>query len=183
MKMRALLLTLLCLALFPTTSRAQERGQVGLTMGYPTAAGLIWHPTSRIAVRGEITFSQTTSKVDLSLPNQSTEQTTRLLGIGGSLLWYFGSSEGNVRPYLSPRFIYNRATSDDDDDEPMGTTTAGGAFGVQYTPSRRIGLFGEIGLSRTHTERTLTAFGITGETSTTGWGTRSAVGVIFYFGG
>lgn len=182
MKTRALLLTILCLALFPAISRAQERGQVGLTMGYPTAAGLIWHPTDRIALRPEITFTQSTSRAEASLPNASSEQTVRLLGIGGSLLWYFGSAEGNVRPYVSPRFIYNRSTTDDDDDEPFSSTTMSGSFGVQYTPTRRIGLFGEIGVGRTHSERSITSPVINVDTSNTVWSTRSAVGVIFYFG-
>lgn len=183
MKTRALLMAAIGLLLVPLAAAAQERGRIGVTMGYPTAAGLIWHATGRIAVRPEITFSQTTSKVDITLPNASTERTTRLLGAGASLLWYFGSSDGNVRPYLSPRFIYNRVSSDDDDDEPAGTTSIGGSFGVQYTPGPRIGLFGELGANRTHTERTQASPILTATSSTTSWSTRSAVGVIFYFGG
>src|SRR3972149_2170786 len=98
MNIRALLLAALCLMVFPPVSRAQERGQVGLTMGFPTSAGLIWHATDRIAVRPEITFSQVTSKAELTPPNVSTVSTNRSLGVGASLLWYFGSSDANIRP-------------------------------------------------------------------------------------
>lgn len=183
MNARALLLTVLCFTLFPAISRAQERGQVGVTMGYPTAAGLIWHATDRIAVRPEITFTQTTSKAELTLPNASSESTGRALGVGASLLWYVGSSEGNVRPYLSPRVLYTRLTDDDDDEEPVGTWSVSGSFGVQYTPHRRLGLYGEVGVGRSHHEMTRTYPGLTAKTSVTSWATRSAVGVIFYFGG
>lgn len=182
MNARALLLTVLCLAMFPAMSRGQERGQVGVTMGYPTAAGMIWHATDRIAVRPEITFTQTTSKAELSAPNASSESTGRALGVGASLLWYVGSSEGNVRPYLSPRIIYNRLTEDDDEDA-VGSWTMSGSFGAQYTPHRRLGVYGEVGFGRTHHEMTRTFPTLTAKTSVTTWSTRSAVGVIFYFGG
>lgn len=187
MKARALLLfvpSVLCLTLFPAASFAQERGQVGLTMGYPAAAGMIWHPTDRVAIRPEITFTQTTSKAELTLPNVSTENTGRALGVGASLLWYFGSSEGNVRPYLSPRIVYSRLTTDDDDDEDEnGALSVSGSFGVQYTPARRVGLYGEVGVGRTHNENTRVLPTLTVTTSLTTWSIRSAVGVIFYFGG
>ena len=189
MNARALLLSVLsalCVVLFPASSVAQERGQVGLTMGFPTAAGMIWHPTDRFAVRPEITFSQTTSKAELTLPNVSTENTGRALGVGASLLWYFGSSEGNVRPYLSPRVVYSRLTTDDDDDDEEdenGALSVSGSLGVQYTPTRRLGLYGEVGVGRTHNETTRVLPTLTVTTSLTSWSIRSAVGVIFYFGG
>ena len=190
MKIRPLLPAALCLMVFPAMSHAQEGGQVGLTMGFPTGAGVIWHATGRIAVRPEITFSQVTSRAELTLPNASTETSNRALGVGASLLWYFGSSDGNVRPYLSPRIVYNRSTSDDsrsspddDDEEPVGSLEVSGSLGVQYTPSRRFGVFGEVGFSREHTERTRSFPDLTVTTSVTSWSTRSAVGVILYFGG
>lgn len=181
---------LVCVCLAPVVCHAQERGQVGITMGYPAAAGFVWHITDRIAVRPDITFTQTTSKVDASLPNVSTSRTTRALGIGGSLLWYFGAADANVRPYVSPRVAYTRLSSDDEDeddgfdvDEIPGTLTVSGSFGVQYTPVRRFGLYGEVGVSRARSERTMSFPSITATVSTTTWSTRGAVGVILYLGG
>lgn len=183
MNARTLLPAILCLALFPTICRAQERGQVGVTMGFPTAAGLIWHATDRVAIRPDIRFSQVTAKAELSLPNVSTKSTDRTLGLGASLLWFLGSSDGDVRPYVSPRFLYSRLTEDDGDDgEPTDLWTLSGSFGVQYTPVRRFGVYGEVGFGREHTEATRSFPGITVTTSVTSWSTRSAVGVIFYFG-
>ncbi|HEX6324576.1 MAG TPA: outer membrane beta-barrel protein [Vicinamibacterales bacterium] len=193
MLIRALLLAVLCVMVLPATSRAQERGQVGLTMGFPTAAGFIWHATGRLAVRPEITFAQATSKADASLPNASVETSSRSLAYGASLLWYFGASD-NVRPYVSPRVVYSRLTTedsrpslpgaDDDDDDPAGTVAVSGALGVQYTPARRFAVFGEVGVARAHTEQTRDFPGIiTVTTSVTSWSTRGAVGVIWYFGG
>lgn len=109
---RALLLAALGLLIFPVLSRAQERGQVGLTMGFPTSAGFIWHATDGIAVRPEITFLQITSKAELTPPSESTETTQRSVGVGASVLWYVGSFD-DVRTYVSPRIVYNRATSRD----------------------------------------------------------------------
>jgi hypothetical protein len=189
MNIRAWVPAALCLLLVPALSHAQERGQVGLTMGFPAAAGLIWHVTDRIAVRPEITFAQVTSKVDVSLPNVSTETRSRQLSYGASLLWYFDASD-NVRPYVSPRITYSRITTKDsrpsppgvDDDDPAGTLAVSGSLGVQYTPSRRFGVFGEVGIARAHTEQTRRFPAITVTTSVTSWSTRGAVGVILYLG-
>lgn len=188
---RALLLAAVCVLLLPATSRAQERGQIGLTMGVPAAASVIWHVTDRIAVRPEITFAQVTSKADVSLPNASTETRSRQLSYGASLLWYFGASD-NVRPYVSPRIAYSRITTEDsrpslpgvgdDDDDPAGTLAVSGSFGVQYTPSRRFGLFGEVGIARAHTAQSRSFPGIAVTTSVTSWSTRGAMGVILYLG-
>jgi outer membrane protein W len=169
--------------------RAQDRGQVGVTMGIPAAAGMTWHITNRIAVRPDITFTQSTSKVDASLPNVSTSRTTRALGIGASLVWYFGSADAHVRPYVSPRVAYAKLSSDDEDedlgfdvDEIPGTLTVSGSVGVQYTPVRRFGVYGEVGFARAHSERTMSFPSITATVSTTTWSTRGAVGVILYLG-
>ena len=37
-------------------SEAQEKGQSGLTMGYPGSIGFLWHPTDRVGIRPEIAF-------------------------------------------------------------------------------------------------------------------------------
>jgi hypothetical protein len=183
MRTRAVVLSFLSLVLVPAIGSAQERPAVGLTMGFPTAAGLIWHATDRIALSPAITFVQVTSKVDATLPNASTESTSRSLGLGARLLWYLGASDHDVRPYLSPAVVYDRATSDDEDEEPVGLLTVSGSVGVQYTPSPRVGLFGEVGLGRARTERTSSFPSITVTSSVTTWSIRSAVGVVFYLGG
>ena len=36
----------------------QEKGQVGLTVGYPASVGVVWHAVDRVAVRPEFTFTQ-----------------------------------------------------------------------------------------------------------------------------
>ena len=47
-----------------STAGAQERGQFGLVMGYPTAVGAAWHTTDRVAIKAEATFSVTSSELD-----------------------------------------------------------------------------------------------------------------------
>src|SRR5437870_2920123 len=41
------------------TAAGQERGQVGLTMGYPGSIGIIWHISDAVAVRPELSVSRT----------------------------------------------------------------------------------------------------------------------------
>ena len=36
---------------------AQDAGQVGVLLGFPSAVGVIWHVTDNIAVRPEVSFS------------------------------------------------------------------------------------------------------------------------------
>jgi len=60
------------------------------------------------------------------------------------------------------------------------TNNAGGqgSFGAQYYVSNRFALFGELGVGFSHTE---TKSNLTPTKGTSwAWGTRSAVGIIFY---
>ena len=40
------------------SANAQDNPRVGLTMGYPTSIGVLWHVTDRIAIRPEIDSEQ-----------------------------------------------------------------------------------------------------------------------------
>src|SRR5688500_4380567 len=170
--------------LSPLTANAQERGQTGLTMGFPTSVGFIWHATDRLAIRPEITFSSFSSESENNIlflgdddedDNGGSAFTTVV-----SALWYLRPAENNVRPYLSPRFTYGRASTDDLGPESTAWSLTG-SFGVQYTPVRRFAVYGEVGFGRSQSESTLsTPIGDLSQ-ETTSWSTRSAVGVIFYF--
>jgi hypothetical protein len=180
-------------------AEAQEKGQVGLTMGYPASVGVVWHLTDAIAVRPELTFATTS---DGFTTNQSSSTS---VGTGVSGLFYLGRWE-SVRAYVSPRYIYQRSTSTVEVDVtpllppalPVGivlpslttkTTITNqsviGAFGAQYSPHRRFSVFGEVGFgySRLETSTGTPITGISTEPSATShsWSTRSGAGIIFYF--
>lgn len=54
-----------------------------------------------------------------------------------------------------------------------------GSFGAQYTPSRRFGIFAEVGTSYSHNKAKTGTTGL--ELTSNSVGTRTAVGAIFYF--
>ena len=86
----------------PVTALGQEKGQVGLTMGYPASVGLVWHVAERVAVRPEFSFSKSTSDAEEIIDASSSGWT---LGVGISGLFYVSRAD-NLRTYVSPRYTY-----------------------------------------------------------------------------
>ena len=91
-------------------------------MGYPASVGVVWHVADRVAVRPEISLSQTsttlTSTTTLTVPfggpiqtivTQSTSDATTV-GAGVSGLFFLWKREG-LGTYLTPRYSYGRLTS------------------------------------------------------------------------
>jgi hypothetical protein len=185
-----------------STALAQDQGRVGLTMGYPTAVGLIVRVTDAVAVRPEFTLAQTSLETDVSANAAGLELNSSdswSYGVGLGALFYLGG-EDNLRPYVSPRFQYARTATDTTSPTsgslpPLETEVRGSAFavavsfGAQYSPNRRFSVFGELGAAYSDSETTSTGVGfaipipitIRTTTSSTGWGVRSSVGVIWYF--
>jgi hypothetical protein len=169
-----------------STASAQEGGQFGLVMGYPTSVGVAWHATDRVAIKAEATFSVTSSELDGGpfLPERDLSSSSFGIGIAG--LFYAGRTD-NVSLYFSPRFGYGKATSELEDGtfdsglrSEMSTYLFGGSFGVQYSPNRRVSLFGELGLNyATQDLESSTLSSAVSESSQ--FGIRSAVGIVLYF--
>jgi hypothetical protein len=176
-------------------ARAQEAGRVGLAVGYPASVGVIWHVSDRIALRPDVTLSQssgdTTTTVNLTPTVMGTSRTssdTWSVAVGASGLFYLGQWDA-LRTYVSPRFAYTRlaihgatATTYAVPSNLSNTIASGylvsGSFGAQYSFGRRFGVFGEVGVAYTDsTTKTDFAFSTSSKTI----GTRSGVGVLFYF--
>jgi hypothetical protein len=177
---RACVVAVLCLVLSPVAAAAQERGQVGVTMGFPASVGFIWHATDRVALRPEIDFAFGSSKSDIN-DNITTESDSRAFSIGASLLWYLTPAAEHVHPYISPRVVFFKSTSERDDlpDADSDGLDLSASFGVQYAPVPHFSVFGEVGIVYTNAEG---SFGDS-QSSSTAFGTRTAVGVIYYFSG
>ena len=160
-----------------TPASAQERGKVGITMGYPPSAGLLWHITDSVAIRPEVNFAGSKSEPDLA------DGWSAATGV--SALFYLRRAD-NVRPYFSPRFNYQRTSFTSP--TPFGgdvtrkTDAWGGmgAFGAQYSPNARFGVYGELGFYYNRSTAEATTF--SNEVIGHSWGTRAGVGVVFYPG-
>ncbi len=191
------LLGVVMLVLAARSAAAQAAGDVGVTMGYPGAVGVVWHVTDGIAIRPDIALTRSTS-----------ESTTSASGVfSGSGLSSTSTSEGwgtsvgvsvlfNVRTidrlrlYLAPRVAYARSTADNETGLSGALTgftakttgvLASGSFGSQFNLHDRFAVFGELGLQYT-TQTTTSDFpGSRTEADGTTFGLRSAVGVTFYF--
>lgn len=192
-------------------ARAQEKGQIGMTMGYPSSVGMIVHLTDRIAVRPDFRFI-TTSQDDNLIDDSS-----HTLGFGISGLIYLTKDDA-LRTYVTPRFLYNRTTSESslaystsiDLIGSIGSTIGlpgtsiipapttysttstnkafSGSFGAQYSLHKRFSVFGEVGVAYNWSSLDFDFgdFGRIGipESLTDGphtWASQSAVGVILYF--
>jgi hypothetical protein len=177
-------LTAAVVVLVPSMAFAQERGDTGISMGYPSAISLVWHATDTIAIRPEITVTRNSSSAESSgIERESSSWAT---GVGASALFYV-THDGNLRTYLSPRVAYSRTTSKTDAILPLedtienttNSTTVTGSFGAQYSVGERFSVFGEVGLAIVHSWSE--GFGSLTNTSANTFGTRSGAGIIFYF--
>jgi hypothetical protein len=169
----------------PAASRAaaQDRADVGITMGYPASVGLIWHATDRIAVRPELSFERRDTD-DVGAASASTN--TWLLGLGVSGLFYLRDWD-QLHAYVSPRYSYHRAStstvlsgiSNQEIELRTTTHTFAGYFGAQYELGDHFGVFGEVGFAYSTASGSSSTFSAAADTSS--YGTTSGVGVIFYF--
>jgi hypothetical protein len=199
---RASVVLMICVgvAFASPNASAQERGQFGVTTGYPAAVGVVWHATERIGIKADVNFSLVSSEIDARPFLPERETTTNSIGFGVSGLFYGGRSD-NVSLYFSPRFAYATTTSEIEGDViafsvvlpiqiPIPTPSldlrtesssysVAGSFGAQYSPIRRFSVFGELGLNYTsqHSESP----SVLSETDGSAFGVRSAIGIVLYF--
>ena len=130
------------------------------------------------------------------------------VGVGVSALFYLTRVDA-LRTYVTPRFAYSKTSSSTNLPGNLATSstdlssyTTSASFGAQYALGRHFGVLGEIGVSyattttRSSVVETITTFVVNGpgapttRTDTTtvsselharNFGSRSGVGVIFYF--
>ena len=93
-------------ALSTTTAWAQDKGDTGLTISAPSAIGLIWHASDRLAIRPDFSFGFTETDGEGTLPDISSKSFT----LGVSALLYTHRWD-ELRLYVSPRFTYSHATT------------------------------------------------------------------------
>jgi hypothetical protein len=173
------------ITLSAATARAQEGGQAGVVMGYPATIGFIWHASDSVALRPEFNYTRSTTDREPNIGGIS-GSTTHTTSAGLGVLWYLGRYD-SVRTYFSPRVLYSHGSSSAEGVSGSSSGNAvsvSGAFGAQYTPVRRFGVFGEIGYSFNRgTSKSDASFGPVSKSINRAWASRAAVGAVFYFGG
>jgi hypothetical protein len=162
----------------PSVAAAQEPGDVGVFMGYPSL-GLIWHVSERVAIRPEISFSSTSTEIDSPFGGIGTSHNWNVK-VGASALVYLNDAD-RLRTYVAPQFTYVRTkgeTSSSLSELVANTYGFAGLFGAQYSLNDRFSVFGELGVGYTHAS---TGDRIGTDSQADNWGTRTGVGVILYF--
>jgi len=180
MRSRVVMFILATMMLFARPSSAQETGQVGLTMAFPAAVGVICHATDELAIRPDFTFSEASST------GTALTSSTASVGVGVSALFYVRKWD-NLRAYLSPRFGYQWSSfTFQGSSPPSGSTntySGSGSFGAEYLLHRRFAVFAETGLVYSHagTDGATLTPGFSLASSAHTWGLRGGVGAILYF--
>ena len=175
--------------------RAQERGDVGITMGYPAAVGVLFHVSDSLAIRPEVSFSTTTTDITL------TTSSSTLYGVGVSALIYVKRWDA-LGAYVVPRYSYQHGSSTSTIDlnlpvnlpialPDVSTTSTtdqhsiGGAFGAQYRLHEHFSVFGETGaaftIMKTSTSLSIPLPDTRANPTGHSFALRSSAGVIFYF--
>ena len=71
-RLRAAVLVLPVLFVAQSAALAQDKGDVGISMGYPVAVGVVFHLTDSVALRPEISFTHISSDSDSGFGDIST---------------------------------------------------------------------------------------------------------------
>jgi len=166
------------------SAHAQEPGKVGVTMGYPSAVGVIWQASDAIAIRPVITFAGTLSDSTATTSGASNWN----VGTTISALFYVKKYD-NVRTYVSPSYRYSHTSTTITPSSAVpnvgtiGTTAnsngATGSFGAEYAPVKRVRIYGEVGFSYAHSTTSGSTPSVLNSTGNS-WGTTAGVGFVFY---
>lgn len=174
---------------FGTPAFGQEKGKVGLTMGYPSSVGIVYHVTDKLAIRPELNIAQASTETNVptlagvTVGTTAVSSSTWTIGTGVSALFYVQQWD-DLHLYVSPRWTYSHGSSSASGlaiDSALNSWSLTGSLGAQYALGKRFGVFGEVGFGYQHSHETGGASPIQVELTGHGVGTRTGVGVILYF--
>ena len=166
-------------------AHAQEDRRVGLTMGYPTSVGVLWHVTDRIAIRPEIDASRTKVKSEttstLAPILNETESSATSIRPGISALIYLVRQD-DLRLYVSPRYSYIFSDSSQSGASESSFWLLSGSIGAQHKLGSRFAVFGELGIEYSRSTIRISDLSfLSGTSRRSTIGSRSGAGVILYF--
>jgi hypothetical protein len=160
------------LLLVPASAFAQDTAKVGLVMAIPASVSFIWHASDTMAIRPEFDFSGGSAETSAG------DLTNTVVNPAVSVLFYLQQWD-DVRSYVSPRYEYQRSSAGGVGDGHTDNQTVAGSIGVQFTPHRRFGVFGETGIGFVWASAKVGPFNT--ERTATSWSVRASVGAILYF--
>ena len=174
----AVLTTILCTA---TSSFAQER-RTGLVVSTGSAVGLVLPISERLAIRPEMSFSVAEVESDRGSETETSAVTGAVSVLITLRRW------DDLRTYVSPRLSFIRTTgtsvvTSGPTSNSFETTNTGsgiaGSFGADYRLGERFAIFGETGL--TFSRQTSDSDFSADDSTSRSFGTRTAVGIVFFF--
>jgi len=166
-----------CAISIASTAFAQDTRKFGVVMG--SIIGVLWQPTSSVAIRPEISFSHNSTKNETGQVSSTNSSLSLPLAIGA--LFYMAEHE-HLRTYVTPAFTYQRNSSKSSvatTNPPTNTYGFRGMVGAEYAISDRFSAFGEVGIAYSHVKARNASN--TATSTSNGWSARSAVGVILFF--
>jgi len=170
--MRRIFLIALAAAPVLAKSAAAQAGGWGLLFQQPVAFGVLLSVGDNLGVRAEGTFSASESETG-AISTTFHNWTAAL-----STLHYAGAP-ADLRTYISPRVSFSRQTGESGPSTTMTNSFAVAlSFGAQAKLGTRVSAYGETGLAYNSGKTTTGSI----EQTTTGFGPRSAVGLILFFG-
>ena len=171
------------LLLMSFEARTEEDPKVGLNIkvgntggSINSSVGLLVHATKRLSLRPSLRFERNTVEIRDSAVNQS--RTESLWGGKVDVLFRLGQAR-DVSPYVGVgigflRTMPSETPPDPDHGESTRVWSGELLIGLQYSLHRRVGLYGELGVSRLRST--------TPTVIQTHWTTFDAgVGFVFYF--
>ena len=184
---RSVMMAFVLVAVCARGTAAQDSGKVGITMGYPASVGIIWQASDSIAIRPELSFTGSSTNTSTTTEGLAIEGDGWSLGTGVSALFYLHKYD-QLRTYVSPRFTYahnhtstksSSGTFSSNSTFSSSNVQFAGSFGAEYALSNKFSAFGEVGFGFGHSWSDVASSTIRPTTNT--WGTRTGVGVTFYF--
>lgn len=178
-------LCLVFLACAPFPAAAQEAGDFGLVATTSSSVGVVWQVLERLALRPEISFNTATIESEFLSEGDTSSVVGGISAIFTMRRW------NDLSVYLSPRLQFSHSSTFS---EAVSATVrsrfetstngygVGGSFGAQYMLGERFAVFGETGVLFSRlTSESEQPIVFSDRRTTTTFGSRSAVGVTFYF--
>jgi hypothetical protein len=164
--------------LVPASALAQGDPKTGVVMSSAGSVAVIWHASDRVAVRPEIAFSVGSETItpDLGITVAPETSTQHSVSVGASVLFYTARWD-NVRLYVAPRYFFNHSSFSSSSpiasDASQSAHSVSGSLGAEFAAHRHFALFGEVGLTYSHSS--------SDESHAHTFGQRAAAGAILYF--
>lgn len=174
---------LMPIAFASSAAQSPDRPRIGLVLG--SSVGVIWHVSDRFALRPSVAASKWSSSTRSDGGSAHRSSSWSYTAALDNLIYV--QRREPISTYISMGISYQtgRSRPNLNDQYVIGVPAS---FGAQFSPHRRLSVWGEAGLALTLTRRTIhptliegQSIGSSGKASSNEVSTRSSVGMVFYF--